>query len=156
MFHCLGRFHSVPLQSPKFPHYVPNHTHEHTHATSRFLIGYVLGDLSASDTSLADLHERHRLPPPELGLMPLPDTDTDSGLDWTHLVDVANAYEGERRPQRSEPISLLFTCPPQLCYSFAQSICPSSVGGRGFYLVNIYILRCFFKYGHFHMPGVDC
>ncbi|XP_077076505.1 signal-induced proliferation-associated 1-like protein 1 isoform X2 [Siphateles boraxobius] len=60
------------------------------------------GDLSASDTSLADLHERHRLPPPELGLMPLPDTDTDSGLDWTHLVDVANAYEGERRPQRMQ------------------------------------------------------
>ncbi|XP_055042338.1 signal-induced proliferation-associated 1-like protein 1 isoform X2 [Misgurnus anguillicaudatus] len=58
------------------------------------------GDLSASDTSLADLHERHRLPPPELGLLPLPDTDTDSGLDWTHLVDAANAFEGERRPQR--------------------------------------------------------
>ncbi|XP_048062557.1 signal-induced proliferation-associated 1-like protein 1 isoform X3 [Megalobrama amblycephala] len=50
----------------------------------------------------ADLHERHRLPPPELGLMPLPDTDTDSGLDWTHLVDVANAFEGERRPQRMQ------------------------------------------------------
>ncbi|XP_048062558.1 signal-induced proliferation-associated 1-like protein 1 isoform X4 [Megalobrama amblycephala] len=49
-----------------------------------------------------DLHERHRLPPPELGLMPLPDTDTDSGLDWTHLVDVANAFEGERRPQRMQ------------------------------------------------------
>uniref|UniRef100_A0A8C1UXI6 Signal-induced proliferation-associated 1-like protein 1 n=1 Tax=Cyprinus carpio TaxID=7962 RepID=A0A8C1UXI6_CYPCA len=74
------------------------------------------GDLSASDTSLADLHERQRPPPPELGLMPLPDTDTDSGLDWTHLVDVANAFEGERRPQRSEPISLLFIPPPQLCH----------------------------------------
>lgn len=60
------------------------------------------GDLSASDTSLADLHDRQRLPPPELGLMPLPDTDTDSGLDWTHLVDVANAFEGERRPQRMQ------------------------------------------------------
>ncbi|XP_016429274.1 signal-induced proliferation-associated 1-like protein 1 isoform X1 [Sinocyclocheilus rhinocerous] len=47
-----------------------------------------------------DLHERQRPPPPELGLMPLPDTETDSGLDWTHLVDVANAFEGERRPQR--------------------------------------------------------
>uniref|UniRef100_A0A671PJW3 Signal-induced proliferation-associated 1-like protein 1 n=1 Tax=Sinocyclocheilus anshuiensis TaxID=1608454 RepID=A0A671PJW3_9TELE len=69
------------------------------------------GDLSASDTSLADLHERQRPPPPELGLMPLPDTETDSGLDWTHLVDVANAFEGERRPQRSEPISLLFISP---------------------------------------------
>ncbi|XP_026089023.1 signal-induced proliferation-associated 1-like protein 1 isoform X4 [Carassius auratus] len=49
-----------------------------------------------------DLHERQRPPPPELGLMPLPDTDTDSGLDWTHLVDVANAFEGERRPQRMQ------------------------------------------------------
>ncbi|XP_051581238.1 signal-induced proliferation-associated 1-like protein 1 [Myxocyprinus asiaticus] len=58
------------------------------------------GDFSASDTSLADLHERQRLPPPELGLMPLPDTGTDSGLDWTHLVDAASAFEGERRPQR--------------------------------------------------------
>uniref|UniRef100_A0A9J8BHL4 Signal-induced proliferation-associated 1 like 1 n=1 Tax=Cyprinus carpio carpio TaxID=630221 RepID=A0A9J8BHL4_CYPCA len=83
------------------------------------------GDLSASDTSLADLHERQRPPPPELGLMPLPDTDTDSGLDWTHLVDVANAFEGERRPQRSEPISLFFISPSQLCHSFAQSTCPS-------------------------------
>ncbi|XP_017548064.1 signal-induced proliferation-associated 1-like protein 1 isoform X1 [Pygocentrus nattereri] len=58
------------------------------------------GDLSASDTSLADLHERQRHPSPELGLMPLPDTDTDSGLDWTHLVDAANAFEGEGRPPR--------------------------------------------------------
>ncbi|XP_034169531.2 signal-induced proliferation-associated 1-like protein 1 isoform X1 [Pangasianodon hypophthalmus] len=58
------------------------------------------GDLSASDTSLADLHERQRLPSPELGLMPLPDTDTDSGLDWSHLVDAANAFEGEGRPPR--------------------------------------------------------
>lgn len=90
----------------------------------------MLGDLSASDTSLADLHERQRPPPPELGLMPLPDTDTDSGLDWTHLVDVANAFEGERRPQRSEPLSLLFISPPQLCHSFAQFIYPSFIGGR--------------------------
>uniref|UniRef100_A0AAY4BVY4 Signal-induced proliferation-associated 1-like protein 1 n=1 Tax=Denticeps clupeoides TaxID=299321 RepID=A0AAY4BVY4_9TELE len=58
------------------------------------------GDLSASDTSLADLHERHRQPPHELGLMPLPDTDTDSGLDWTHLVDAASAFEGEGRLHR--------------------------------------------------------
>ncbi|XP_053469686.1 signal-induced proliferation-associated 1-like protein 1 isoform X1 [Ictalurus furcatus] len=56
------------------------------------------GDLSASDTSLADLHERQRLPSPELGLLPLP--DTDSGLDWSHLVDAANAFEGEGRPPR--------------------------------------------------------
>ncbi|XP_035380186.1 signal-induced proliferation-associated 1-like protein 1 isoform X1 [Electrophorus electricus] len=60
------------------------------------------GDLYASDTSLADLHERQRLPSPELGLMPLPDADTDSGLDWTHLVDAANAFEGEGRPQRMQ------------------------------------------------------
>uniref|UniRef100_A0A3B4C2H6 Signal induced proliferation associated 1 like 1 n=1 Tax=Pygocentrus nattereri TaxID=42514 RepID=A0A3B4C2H6_PYGNA len=70
------------------------------------------GDLSASDTSLADLHERQRHPSPELGLMPLPDTDTDSGLDWTHLVDAANAFEGEGRPPRSElpflSLSLIF------------------------------------------------
>uniref|UniRef100_A0A8B9J8H6 Signal induced proliferation associated 1 like 1 n=1 Tax=Astyanax mexicanus TaxID=7994 RepID=A0A8B9J8H6_ASTMX len=58
------------------------------------------GDLTASDTSLADLHERQRHPSPDLGLMPLPDTDTDSGLDWTHLVDAANAFEGEGRPPR--------------------------------------------------------
>ncbi|XP_022518991.2 signal-induced proliferation-associated 1-like protein 1 isoform X2 [Astyanax mexicanus] len=54
------------------------------------------GDLTASDTSLADLHERQRHPSPDLGLMPLPDTDTDSGLDWTHLVDAANAFEVQR------------------------------------------------------------
>ncbi|KAI1897294.1 hypothetical protein AGOR_G00081840 [Albula goreensis] len=47
------------------------------------------GDLSASDTSLADLHDRRRQPPKDLNLMPLPDSDTD----WTHLVDVAKAYE---------------------------------------------------------------
>uniref|UniRef100_A0A3B1JAT2 Signal-induced proliferation-associated 1 like 1 n=1 Tax=Astyanax mexicanus TaxID=7994 RepID=A0A3B1JAT2_ASTMX len=58
------------------------------------------GDLTASDTSLADLHERQRHPSPDLGLMPLPNTDTDSGLDWTHLVDAANAFEGEGRPPR--------------------------------------------------------
>uniref|UniRef100_A0A672SC72 Signal-induced proliferation-associated 1-like protein 1 n=1 Tax=Sinocyclocheilus grahami TaxID=75366 RepID=A0A672SC72_SINGR len=93
------------------------------------------GDLSASDTSLADLHERQRPPPPELGLMPLPDTETDSGLDWTHLVDVANAFEGERRPQRSEPISLLFISPSQLCHSFAQSTCPSFEEGSFFLIL---------------------
>ena len=65
-----------------------------TRIMSCFLIGCTSGDLSASDTSLADLHERQRHPTPELGLMPLPDTDTDSGLDWTHLVDAANAFEG--------------------------------------------------------------
>uniref|UniRef100_A0AAR2KQ30 Signal-induced proliferation-associated 1 like 1 n=1 Tax=Pygocentrus nattereri TaxID=42514 RepID=A0AAR2KQ30_PYGNA len=83
-----------------------------TRIMSCFLIGCTSGDLSASDTSLADLHERQRHPSPELGLMPLPDTDTDSGLDWTHLVDAANAFEGEGRPPRSElpflSLSLIF------------------------------------------------
>ncbi|XP_073349647.1 signal-induced proliferation-associated 1-like protein 1 isoform X2 [Pagrus major] len=52
------------------------------------------GDLSASDTSLVDLVERHRGPlPPEL--MPLPSSDRDN-LEWTHLVDVANTFETER------------------------------------------------------------
>ncbi|XP_036405692.1 signal-induced proliferation-associated 1-like protein 1 isoform X2 [Megalops cyprinoides] len=51
------------------------------------------GDLSASDTSLADLHDRRKQPPKDLGLMPLPDADTDSGLDWTNLVDAAKAFE---------------------------------------------------------------
>lgn len=54
------------------------------------------GDLSASDTSLVDLVERHRGPlPPEL--MPLP-SGRDSPLEWTHLVDVANTFETERGP----------------------------------------------------------
>lgn len=56
---------------------------------------FCTGDLSASDTSLVDLVERHRGPlPPEL--MPLPSSDRDSPLEWTHLVDVANTFETER------------------------------------------------------------
>uniref|UniRef100_A0A8C4HSG7 Signal-induced proliferation-associated 1 like 1 n=1 Tax=Dicentrarchus labrax TaxID=13489 RepID=A0A8C4HSG7_DICLA len=50
------------------------------------------GDLSASDTSLVDLVERHRGPLPQ-ELMPLPSSDRDSPLEWTHLVDVANTFE---------------------------------------------------------------
>lgn len=58
------------------------------------LINELIGDLSASDTSLVDLVERHRGPlPPEL--MPLPSSDRDN-LEWTHLVDVANTFETER------------------------------------------------------------
>ncbi|TMS12070.1 Signal-induced proliferation-associated 1-like protein 1 [Larimichthys crocea] len=53
------------------------------------------GDLSASDTSLVDLVERHRGPLPQ-ELMPLPSSDRDSPLEWTHLVDVANTFESER------------------------------------------------------------
>uniref|UniRef100_A0A3Q3FCV2 Signal-induced proliferation-associated 1 like 1 n=1 Tax=Labrus bergylta TaxID=56723 RepID=A0A3Q3FCV2_9LABR len=45
------------------------------------------GDLSASDTSLVDLVERHRGPLPQ-ELMPLPSSGRGSPLDWTHLVDV--------------------------------------------------------------------
>uniref|UniRef100_A0A8D0CRV3 Signal-induced proliferation-associated 1 like 1 n=1 Tax=Sander lucioperca TaxID=283035 RepID=A0A8D0CRV3_SANLU len=53
------------------------------------------GDLSASDTSLVDLVERHRGPLPQ-ELMPLPSQDRDSPLEWTHLVDVASTFESER------------------------------------------------------------
>uniref|UniRef100_A0A3B5AH70 Signal-induced proliferation-associated 1-like protein 1 n=1 Tax=Stegastes partitus TaxID=144197 RepID=A0A3B5AH70_9TELE len=52
------------------------------------------GDLSASDTSLVDLVERHRGPLPQ-ELMPLPSSGRES-LEWTHLVDVANTFENER------------------------------------------------------------
>ncbi|KAM3861023.1 LOW QUALITY PROTEIN: signal-induced proliferation-associated 1-like protein 1 [Diretmus argenteus] len=56
------------------------------------------GDLSASDTSLVELVERQRGPLPQ-ELMPLPPSDRDSPLDWTHLVDVANTFESERNTQ---------------------------------------------------------
>ncbi|KAK6294908.1 hypothetical protein J4Q44_G00341340 [Coregonus suidteri] len=53
------------------------------------------GDLSASDTSLAEMVERQRQPLPQ-ELMPLPPSESrDSPLDWTHMVDVANAFENE-------------------------------------------------------------
>ncbi|KAF7646773.1 hypothetical protein LDENG_00182750 [Lucifuga dentata] len=53
------------------------------------------GDLSASDTSLVDLVERHRGPIPQ-ELMPLPSSERDSPLGWTHLLDVANTFEIQR------------------------------------------------------------
>uniref|UniRef100_A0A6Q2XWZ5 Signal-induced proliferation-associated 1 like 1 n=1 Tax=Esox lucius TaxID=8010 RepID=A0A6Q2XWZ5_ESOLU len=54
------------------------------------------GDLSASDTSLAEMVERQRHPLPQ-ELMPLPPSEgRDSPLDWTHLVDVANTFEIQR------------------------------------------------------------
>ncbi|KAL0963086.1 hypothetical protein UPYG_G00349490 [Umbra pygmaea] len=54
------------------------------------------GDLSASDTSLAEMVERQRHPLPQ-DLMPLPPSESrDSPLDWTHLVDVANTFEVQR------------------------------------------------------------
>uniref|UniRef100_A0A8C8FC21 Signal-induced proliferation-associated 1 like 1 n=1 Tax=Oncorhynchus tshawytscha TaxID=74940 RepID=A0A8C8FC21_ONCTS len=53
------------------------------------------GDLSASDTSLAEMVERQRHPLPQ-ELMPLPPSESrDSPLDWTHLVDVANTFESK-------------------------------------------------------------
>uniref|UniRef100_A0A6Q2YZ00 Signal-induced proliferation-associated 1 like 1 n=1 Tax=Esox lucius TaxID=8010 RepID=A0A6Q2YZ00_ESOLU len=53
------------------------------------------GDLSASDTSLAEMVERQRHPLPQ-ELMPLPPSEgRDSPLDWTHLVDVANTFESK-------------------------------------------------------------
>uniref|UniRef100_UPI00398E61E1 signal-induced proliferation-associated 1-like protein 1 isoform X3 n=1 Tax=Pristiophorus japonicus TaxID=55135 RepID=UPI00398E61E1 len=48
-------------------------------------------ELSASDGSLSDIHERRRQPLPDPGLMPLPDTAL--GLEWSNLVDAAKAYE---------------------------------------------------------------
>lgn len=39
--------------------------------------------------------ERHRGPIPQ-ELMPLPSSDRDSPLEWTHLVDVASTFESER------------------------------------------------------------
>uniref|UniRef100_A0A4W5RB02 Signal-induced proliferation-associated 1-like protein C-terminal domain-containing protein n=1 Tax=Hucho hucho TaxID=62062 RepID=A0A4W5RB02_9TELE len=54
------------------------------------------GDLSASDTSLAEMVERQRHPLPQ-ELMPLPPSESrDSPLDWTHMVDVANTFEIQR------------------------------------------------------------
>uniref|UniRef100_A0A3Q2DMC7 Signal-induced proliferation-associated 1 like 1 n=1 Tax=Cyprinodon variegatus TaxID=28743 RepID=A0A3Q2DMC7_CYPVA len=59
------------------------------------------GDLSASDTSLVDLVERHRGPLPQ-ELMPLPSSGRDSPLEWTHLVDVASTFENERNTHYSK------------------------------------------------------
>ncbi|KAG9336502.1 hypothetical protein JZ751_002849 [Albula glossodonta] len=53
-------------------------------------------DLSASETSLSELQDRRRQPMQDPGLMPLPDADVDSGLDWSHLVDAAKAFEDQR------------------------------------------------------------
>ncbi|KAJ8290429.1 hypothetical protein GJAV_G00012750 [Gymnothorax javanicus] len=75
------------------------------------------GDLSASETSLSELQDRQTKSLQDPGLMPLPDTDADSSLDWRHLVDAAKAFEVQRasllaakdvnhRPQASLPASL--------------------------------------------------
>ncbi|KAJ8399065.1 hypothetical protein AAFF_G00414440 [Aldrovandia affinis] len=70
---------SVPLRRPSYTLGVKLH-----------------GDLSASDTSLSELQERRRQPLQDPGLMPLPDADVASGLDWCHLVDAAKAFEVQR------------------------------------------------------------
>ncbi|XP_055496813.1 signal-induced proliferation-associated 1-like protein 1 isoform X2 [Leucoraja erinacea] len=51
-------------------------------------------ELSASDGSLSDIHERRRQPLSDPGLMPLP--DTAMGLEWSNLVDAAKAFEVQR------------------------------------------------------------
>uniref|UniRef100_A0A8C9WS52 Signal induced proliferation associated 1 like 1 n=1 Tax=Scleropages formosus TaxID=113540 RepID=A0A8C9WS52_SCLFO len=64
-----------------------------------YMLGVKLhGDLSASDTSLSDLQDRKRPQFQDPGLMPLPNPDADTGLDWSHLVDAAKAFEGEAPP----------------------------------------------------------
>lgn len=65
------------------------------------LFSTLTGDLSASDTSLVDLVERHRGPLPQ-ELMPLPSSGRDSPLEWTHLVDVASTFENERNTHYSK------------------------------------------------------
>ncbi|XP_075048314.1 signal-induced proliferation-associated 1-like protein 1 isoform X2 [Mixophyes fleayi] len=52
---------------------------------------YTLGEFSASDTSLTDIHDQRRQPMPDPGLMPLPDAASD--LEWSNLVDAAKAFE---------------------------------------------------------------
>ncbi|XP_072284889.1 signal-induced proliferation-associated 1-like protein 1 isoform X4 [Pyxicephalus adspersus] len=55
---------------------------------------YTLGEFSASDTSLTDIHDQRRQPMPDPGLMPLPDAASD--LEWSNLVDAAKAFEDQR------------------------------------------------------------
>ncbi|XP_053331633.1 signal-induced proliferation-associated 1-like protein 1 isoform X2 [Spea bombifrons] len=55
---------------------------------------YTLGEFSASDTSLTDIHDQSRQPVPNPGLMPLPDAASD--LEWSNLVDAAKAFEVQR------------------------------------------------------------
>lgn len=45
--------------------------------------------------------ERHRGPLPQ-ELMPLPSSERDSPLEWTHLVDVASTFENERNTHYSK------------------------------------------------------
>uniref|UniRef100_A0A3Q2W2W3 Signal-induced proliferation-associated 1 like 1 n=1 Tax=Haplochromis burtoni TaxID=8153 RepID=A0A3Q2W2W3_HAPBU len=80
------------------------------------------GDLSASDTSLVDLVERHRGPLPQ-ELMPLPSSDRDSPLEWTHLVDVANTFENERNTHYGIVLLLLLVVKANAWYSLPSRFC---------------------------------
>ncbi|XP_067831037.1 signal-induced proliferation-associated 1-like protein 3 isoform X2 [Heptranchias perlo] len=51
-------------------------------------------NMSASELSLTDVHDRVPVRRNDPGLMPLP--DTESGLEWSSLVSVAKAYEVQR------------------------------------------------------------
>uniref|UniRef100_A0A667Z4Y0 Signal-induced proliferation-associated 1 like 1 n=1 Tax=Myripristis murdjan TaxID=586833 RepID=A0A667Z4Y0_9TELE len=81
------------------------------------------GDLSASDTSLVELMERHRGPIPQ-ELMPLPSSDRDSPLEWTHLVDVANTFESEEKLSQNIHIHTK----PHLNDSLAQKLNVGHIG----------------------------
>uniref|UniRef100_A0A8C7XHY1 Signal-induced proliferation-associated 1 like 1 n=1 Tax=Oryzias sinensis TaxID=183150 RepID=A0A8C7XHY1_9TELE len=81
------------------------------------------GDLSASDTSLVDLVERHRGPLPQ-ELMPLPSSDRESPLEWTHLVDVANTFENERNTHYSKETPATVPFIPRLV--FLSELCSMS------------------------------
>ncbi|XP_053553744.1 signal-induced proliferation-associated 1-like protein 1 [Bombina bombina] len=55
---------------------------------------YTLGEYSASDTSLTDIHDQRRQTMADPGLMPLPDAASD--IEWSNLVDAAKAFEVQR------------------------------------------------------------
>ncbi|XP_018417138.1 PREDICTED: signal-induced proliferation-associated 1-like protein 1 isoform X2 [Nanorana parkeri] len=64
---------------------------------------YTLGEFSASDTSLTDIHDQRRQPMSDPGLMPLPAVASD--LEWSNLVDAAKAFEeDEDRPGSSASV----------------------------------------------------
>ncbi|XP_069807294.1 signal-induced proliferation-associated 1-like protein 1 isoform X4 [Dendropsophus ebraccatus] len=62
---------------------------------------YTMGEFSASDTSLTDIHDQRRQAMPDPGLMPLPDAASD--LEWSNLVDAAKAFEDQRASFFSSP-----------------------------------------------------
>ncbi|KAG9481405.1 hypothetical protein GDO78_010572 [Eleutherodactylus coqui] len=62
---------------------------------------YTMGEFSASDTSLTDIHDQRRQAMPDPGLMPLPDGASD--IEWSTLVDAAKAFEDQRASFFSSP-----------------------------------------------------